>query len=229
MCKPDWKFRAWVLPWEENHIAERHRALLEKWFTHGSELAPPAPRHSAHTHRHSLTQGNDKYYIFIKARRIYARKQFVAYVQNTEMLQSLKQTKGFFQGPIIPKSRTGHWAEQKPQTGLGDPIKQKHAAHTTEKGQGGGIEKRHFQRKTQKQLSEAFIFHNNTSPRVPAITARTPYDIALPPSLLQQSGKVGVGKEYALRQKLLQNTRISPEWLELLKKGQSVLYLEESK
>lgn len=128
-----------------------------------------------HTQAHSLTQGNDKYYIFIKG----GFMQFVADVQNTEMLQSLKQRKGFFQGPIVPNCRTGHWAEQKPQTGLGVPIKQKHAAHTTEKGQGCGREKRHFQRKTQKELVEAFVFHNKKSPRVPAITTKTPCNISL--------------------------------------------------
>lgn len=70
MCKPDWKFRAWVLPWEENHIAERHRELLEKWFTHGSELAPVAPRHSAHTG--TLAYSGEWQILHFHQRRIYA-------------------------------------------------------------------------------------------------------------------------------------------------------------
>lgn len=74
------------------------------------------------------------------------------------MLQSLKQMRSFFQGPIIPNCRTGHWAEHKPQTGLDDPIKQKknHAAHTTEKGQGGGIEKKAFSEENTEAAFRSF-------------------------------------------------------------------------
>lgn len=121
------------------------------------------------------------------------------------MLQSLKQMKSFFQGPIIPNCRTGHWAEHKPQTGLDDPIKQKHAAHTTEKGQGGGIEKGIFRGKHRSSFQKLFY---STIIHPPECQQSQPGHLVafpLPPSLLQQRGKVGVGKEGALRQKLLQN------------------------
>lgn len=158
------------------HCSETERCLRNDSHTEASWLHQRFGIQHTHTYAHLLTQGNEKYYIFIKARRIYARKSFVAHLQNTEMLQSVKEMKSFFHYPIIPNSRTGHWAESinPKQSAWSNQV----ATSSTQRRKGKEVatERRlFFQRKPQKQLSEAFIFHtDNVSPTVPAITARTP-------------------------------------------------------
>lgn len=111
----------------------------------------------AHTYAHLLTQGNEKYYIFIKARRIYARKLFVSHLQNTEMLQSVEQTKSFFQYPIIPNSRTGHWAESiKPRLVCMIQSSKNMRYIQCRKGKEVAIERRHFSEETTEAAFRSF-------------------------------------------------------------------------
>jgi len=56
---------------------------------------------------HLLTQGKEKYYIFIKARQIYARKPF----QKHRDASRIKADQSYFQHLIILNSRTGPWAD----------------------------------------------------------------------------------------------------------------------
>lgn len=93
------------------------------------------------------------------------------------MLQSIKQM-SFLQYPIIPNSRTGHQAESmKPRLVCMIQSSKNMQYIQCWKGKEVAIEGRHFSEETTEAALRSFYI--SCSPRVSAITPRTPYNISL--------------------------------------------------
>lgn len=117
----------------------------------------------AHTYAHLLTQGKEKYYIFIKARKIYARKTFISHSKTRRCF--IPQSRQLLSVAPHPSSRAGHWAEgMSPslvcviQSGGNMRYLQRR------KGKEGTIARRHFAEEITGTASRNFYIPHYISP-----------------------------------------------------------------